>query len=167
MTNRRAPGGGRKQIPTALKQLHGNPGRRPLNEDEPKPEPLLPKAPAHLSDEALKEWHRAGAFLLNLGLISDLDLAAFAAYCTSYGRWVEAEQSLKDFGVMLKSPNGFPIQSPYLAVANRAMEQMRSLLSEFGMSPTSRTRVSAAPADPEDDEFERWLRKSEQRRAER
>ena len=165
MTNRRAPGGGRKQTPTALKKLQGNPGRRPLNKDEPKPETLLPEAPAHLSEEALKEWHRAGGFLLNLGLISDLDLAAFAAYCTAYGRWVEAEQSLKDFGVMLKSPNGFPIQSPYLAVANRAMEQMRSLLADFGMSPASRTRVSAVAAEPEDDEFARWLRKSEERKA--
>ena len=54
---------------------------------------------------------------------------------------------------MLKSPHGFPVQSPYLAVANRAMEQMRSLLSEFGMSPASRTKVSVEPI-PEDDEFE-------------
>ena len=56
---------------------------------------------------------------------------------------------------MLKSPNGFPVQSPYLAVANRALEQMRSFLNDFGMTPASRSRVSAMPADPPDDEFER------------
>jgi P27 family predicted phage terminase small subunit len=144
---------GRKPDPTRLKLLKGNPGKRLLNDNEPKPSPRLPRVPEHLSDEAKKEWRRAGRFLLNLGLVSDLDLAAFAAYCTAYGRWVEAEQALKTYGLMLKSPHGFPVQSPYLAVANRAMEQMRSLLAEFGMSPASRTRVSVEPI-PEDDEFE-------------
>jgi P27 family predicted phage terminase small subunit len=154
----RAPGGGRKPTPTNLKLLRGNPGHRPLNEHEPKPQPRLPRAPAHLSDAAKKEWTRAGRFLLQLGLVSDLDLAAFAAYCTAFGRWVEAEQALNTHGVLVKSPSGFPMQSPYLAVANRAMEQMRSLLGEFGMSPASRTRVSASPLVGEEDEFEQYMR---------
>src|SRR4051794_36404854 len=126
MTTRR-PGGGRKRTPTSLKLLTGNPGKRPFNADEPKPAPRLPNAPTHLNDAAKKEWRRSGPFLLQVGLMSDLDRAAFAAYCTAYGRWVEAEEALKTYGVMLKSPNGFPVQSPYLAVANRALEQMRSL----------------------------------------
>ena len=127
-----------------------------MNQDEPQPQPRLPRAPAHLSAEAKKEWSRAGKFLLTLGLISDLDLAAFAAYCQAWGRWVEAEQALKTYGVMLKSPNGFPVQSPYLAVANRAMEQMKSCLSDFGMTPASRSRVQGM-APPEIDPFEQFL----------
>ena len=149
---------GRKPKPTALKLLTNNPGRRPLNAREPQPRPRLPRAPDHLSGEARKEWSRAGKFLLALGLISDLDRAAFAAYCTAYGRWIEAEQALKTYGVMLKSPTGFPIQSPYLAVANKAMEQMRALLAEFGMAPASRTRVAGVPLDDEEDELEALLR---------
>ena len=146
---------GRKPKPTSLKLLQGNPGKRPMNEYEAKPEPRLPTPPVHLSKEARKEWRRSGAFLLQLGLISDLDRAAFAAYCTAYGRWIEAEEALRTYGVMIKSPNGFPMQSPYLSVANKAMEQMRSLLSEFGVSPATRTRVSAIPAPHDPDEFER------------
>ena len=38
-----------------------------------------------------------------------------------------------------------PMQSPYLAIANKAMEQMRAMLTEFGMSPSSRTRVHVTP----------------------
>ena len=125
-----------------------------MNENEPKPEPRLPSPPAHLSKEARREWRRSGAFLLQLGLISDLDRSAFAAYCTAYGRWIETEDALRTYGVMIKSPNGFPMQSPYLSVANKAMEQMRSLLSEFGMSPATRTKVSAIPQPHEPDEFE-------------
>jgi P27 family predicted phage terminase small subunit len=145
---------GRKPKPRNLKLLQGNPGKRPLNEDEPKPAPRLPRPPEHLGEEAKKEWRRAGRFLLQLGLVSDIDRAAFAAYCQAWGRWVEAETALKTYGVMLKSPNGFPVQSPYLAVANRAMDQMKSLLSEFGMSPASRTRVVGLGTQEEPDEFE-------------
>jgi phage terminase small subunit len=35
------------------------------------------------------------------------------------------------------------MQSPFLAVANKALEQMRAFLNEFGMTPASRTRVHA------------------------
>jgi P27 family predicted phage terminase small subunit len=144
--------------------LRGNPGRRPLNEHEPKPKVGVPKPPAHLSPVAKQEWRRAGRLLRDMGLISDLDLAAFALYCTAWARWIEAEQALSTYGLMLKSPNGFPIQSPYLAVANRAMDQIRSLMSEFGMSPATRTRVSALPEDDSDDPMEQLLRKMEQPR---
>ena len=37
------------------------------------------------------------------------------------------------------------MQSPYLAVANKAMEQIKAMLTEFGMSPSSRSRVTVAP----------------------
>ena len=37
---------GMKGKPSALKELQGNPGRRPLNADEPKPQPGRPAVPA-------------------------------------------------------------------------------------------------------------------------
>jgi P27 family predicted phage terminase small subunit len=98
-----------------------------------------------------------------MGLLSKIDRAALALFCQAWARWVEAEEALKRYGVMVKSPNGFPMQSPYLAVANKAMEQMRALLAEFGMSPSSRTRVHATPQVDEEDELEQWLRRGAQR----
>ena len=136
---------GRRPVPTKLKMLRGNPGRRPLNDWEPEPEVKLPKPPEHLSDEAKREWRRAGKLLFAIGLMSALDRAALAGYCTAYARWVEAEEALKTYGVVVKSPSGFPIQSPYLAIANKALEQMRGFLVEFGMTPASRARVHAEP----------------------
>jgi P27 family predicted phage terminase small subunit len=156
------PGQGRKPVPTALKVLHGNPGKRSLNPNEPKPELKLPPVPAHLSEPAKKEWRRLGRQLLRMGLVTEIDRPALALLCQAWGRWVEAEDALKRYGVMVKSPAGFPMQSPYLAVANKAMEQMRSLLSEFGLTPASRTRVSAIEVH-EEDEFEALLRRREAR----
>ena len=50
----------------------------------------------------------------------------------------------------------------------RAMEQMRSLLSDFGMSPASRSRVSGMPqVDEEDNEFDRLFGRGAELRAAR
>ena len=39
---------GRKPKPTGIKQLEGNPGKRKLNEREPKPEKKAPSCPKWL-----------------------------------------------------------------------------------------------------------------------
>ena len=51
---------GRKPKPTALKELEGNPGKRPLNDREPKPEKKAPPCPKWLNDDAKKEWRHTG-----------------------------------------------------------------------------------------------------------
>jgi hypothetical protein len=48
---------------------------------------------------------------------------------------------------MVKSPTGYPIQSPYLAIANRQADLMVRVASEFGFTPASRSRISAPPPD--------------------
>jgi len=49
---------------------------------------------------------------------------------------------------MIKSPQGFPIQSPYLSIANRQAEIMMRIASEFGFTPPSRSRISAPTEAP-------------------
>ena len=109
-----------------------------VSDERPK---RMPPAPSHLTDDEKKEWRRIGRQLLEAGLITRMDTDVLAAYCKAYVRWVEAEASVRKFGTIIKSPNGFPMQSPYLAVANKAMEQMRSLMSELGLTPASRVRI--------------------------
>jgi phage terminase small subunit len=40
---------------------------------------------------------------------------------------------------IVKSPSGYPIQSPYIAIANRQAEIMMRIASEFGFTPASRS----------------------------
>jgi P27 family predicted phage terminase small subunit len=91
--------------------------------------------------------------LSRLGLLTSIDATAFAAYCTVKARWLEAEQALTKTGTVVKSPSGYPILSPYLSVANRALEQMRMYLIEFGLTPASRTRISVRPSEEENGPF--------------
>ncbi len=120
------------------------PGMSSRRPDRPKDGPVtrLPPCPPHITGEARKEWSRTGKKLVAFGLVTDIDRSALAIYCQAWGRWVEAEEQLTKFGTVIKSPNGYPIQSPYLAIANKAMDQMAKILVEFGMSPSSRSRVT-------------------------
>jgi P27 family predicted phage terminase small subunit len=55
---------------------------------------------------------------------------------------------------MVKSPSGYPVQSPYVSIANRQTEIMMRIASEFGFTPASRSRISA-PVQEQDDLFSR------------
>lgn len=133
---------GRKPKPTLYKELAGNPGHRPLNDREPIAPSDLPECPEHLQDEARAEWFRIGAALNVMDLLTSADHALLEAYCVTYARWLEAEGMVKKFGMIVKSPDkGFPMTSPYLHVANSSLEQLRKLAVEFGLSPSSRSRI--------------------------
>lgn len=136
-----------------------------MSQHEPTPEPAIPPCPEELSDEAKKEWERVSAELLPMGLLSHIDRAALAGYCQAWATWIDAQTALRQYGVIIKSPNGFPMQSPYLSVANKAFEQMRMMLTEFGMSPSSRTRVHAIPPKKEPNALERLRERHNQSEA--
>jgi len=140
---------GRKPKPTAVKVLEGNPGKRALNGHEPIPRRRLPRCPDHLSETAKREWRRVAGELYDAGLLTGVDRAALAAYSQAWGRWVEAEEKLTKTGAVIKTSNGNPIQNPYLAIANRAVEQMYKFAVEFGMTPSSRSRIHVEPPDKE------------------
>ena len=136
---------GRRPTPTRLKMLTGNPGKRPLNEDEPRPDANIPDCPPELGPVARAEWDRLVGELAALRLLTNLDRAALAAYCGAYALWAEATVQIEKYGAMIKSPTGFPIQSPYLAIANRQAEIMMRIASEFGFTPASRSRIATPP----------------------
>ena len=107
------------------------------------------ECPPELGPVAQREWHRLAGELAALRLLTNLDRAALAAYCGAYALWAEATEAIQKYGAMIKSPTGFPIQSPYLAIANRQAEIMMRIASEFGFTPASRSRISTpSPTEP-------------------
>lgn len=141
---------GRKPKPTHLKLITGNPGRRPLRMDEFRPAANIPPCPKHLKGEARKEWLRVSRLLLEHCMVADVDRGALAMLCTLWDRYVTAEDMIYkakeaapgSAGLFVKTPNGFPVQSPWLAVSNRAIEQYKSMCNEFGLTPAARVRVT-------------------------
>ena len=144
---------GRKPKPTALKMLEGNPGGRPLNEAEPKPQKKAPRCPPWLEDEAKREWKRMAKVLEQMGLLTEMDMAAFAGYCQAYARWKEAEEFLTQHGSMVRTPNGYLQQVPQVSIAQTNMKIMLKFCEQFGLTPSARSRIvgSEGAADPADD----------------
>lgn len=149
---------GRKPIPTSLKILRGNPGKRKLNRHEPRPAPAIPTCPRELDRAAKTEWKRLAKILAELGLLTQCDRGSLAAYCAAYSRFISAERDVGKYGSVILSPDKkWPTKSPYLCVAEAAAEQMRKFGAELGLSPSSRSRLKTGPPDAGDDEFERFL----------
>jgi P27 family predicted phage terminase small subunit len=106
--------------------------------------------PPCLGDEARKEWQRLSKELAELGLLTGLDRGLLAAYCQAHALWVEAVSSIERYGTMIKSPNGYPMQSPCVAVANKQVDIMVRIAAELCMTPSSRTRIRVGAKAPED-----------------
>jgi P27 family predicted phage terminase small subunit len=134
--------------PTAWRRMEGNRGKKAWNRAEPIPPEGVPDCPEHLSEEARAEWHRLVDTLVGMGVITIVDRAVLAAYCQAYGRWVEAEQKLRETPVLFKTPSGYVQQSPWLNIANRQMELMGRYMAEIGLTPASRSRI-VATVNPE------------------
>lgn len=150
---------GRKPEPTALRVLRGNPGKRPLPAGEPKPLALDSLEPPDWLDlEARQEWVRLAPVLQRLGVLTETDVGALAAYCEAWATWKGATQKIRQFGMVVKSKEGeLPVVSPYVKIAHNALLQMRGLLVEFGMTPSSRVRVHTKKTDPlEEPAISKW-----------
>ena len=146
---------GPRPTPTALKLVKGNPGKRATNKQEAVVALAEPTPPVFLSDEAKVEWGRVIGTLYRAGLMTEIDRAALAAYCQSYGRWAQAERALARMaekdpmngGLIIRTKSDNAIQNPLVGIANKAKADVVKFAAEFGMTPSARSRVSANPDD--------------------
>lgn len=122
--------------PAELKQLRGNPGKRPIN-DPPKSEAMVPECPEELSHLA-EQWNHYGKILADLGILRETDTLAWESLWRTWERYLgaikEGKNELQYLGMVIK------------------------LLDHFGMSPSSRSSlVVEAPKAP--DEFSEFLKR--------
>lgn len=146
---------GRTRKPTQQKALMGNPGRRPLNENEPTADKGIPDMPQGLSAAAEQEWHRIIPILQRMDVLTVAYSAAVAGYCQAYARWLDAEADIVDNGSIIEEPiirrrrgeddeiaGHKRKKNPAVAIANESMKIMRAFLSDFGLSPASLSKVT-------------------------
>ena len=160
---------GRRALPANVHLLRGNPSKKSaasLLDGELRPPVEVPGCPKHLNDEAKREWRRITRHLEALGLISQIDRAALAGYCSTWADYVWAERRIAalngadptrptpegqaadqtgERGRIWDTPSGYKQISVPMQIRNRALEMMAKFLAEFGMSPAARSRVT--PSD--------------------
>ncbi len=147
---------GRKPKPTALKLLAGNPGRRPLPKHEPQPKRVMPSAPEHLSRQAAIAWGSMGVRLDRLGVLTENEPEALEELCECYAEILTLRSDIAEHGRFqtITTTAGDKVDKPraqYTALCD-ASRRFQSLMNDFGLTPSSRTRVStvldADNADP-------------------
>lgn len=149
---------GRKPLPTQLKLVKGTARPHRLNDAEPKPTVAIPEAPSHLDERGAAKFAAMAAMLARCGVMTELDAGALARYAVVWGRWIDAEVEVRRRGPVVKTEAGNIVQNPFLAVANRCLAQMAQIEGEFGLTPSSRSRIRMAEPDDRADPFEEYLR---------
>lgn len=158
---------GRRPLPTAIKKLAGNPGRRPLNEAELQPDTGAPEKPKGMHPGASREWDRVVPMLLKLGVLTRVDGKGLMAYCDAYAIMEEARKDYRKHGLMIDTPvfgkDGEPLmdsdgdmvfvhkKNPSFEIWNAAAKTMAKFLIEFGLTPAARAKLKISPpkeADP-------------------
>jgi P27 family predicted phage terminase small subunit len=140
---------GTRPRPTALKILL-NTRRSRVNRDEP--QPPAPDAstfdtpPPELDGEtvAAAEWRRLAPMLRQARQITEADRSALIAACLEWGRYIDATKKTQTLGPVVTGPNGYPMTNPFLSIAARALAACNKLWPELGLTPSSRSRVTAA-----------------------
>ena len=143
---------GRKPTPTPLKVVAGNPGKRPLPENEPKPQigPIEPPPAVADNDLALAEWNYIVPLMVSARIVSQVDRAALAAYCESYARWMACEDLANKSVPLVMGSNDVLKENPAMRVARLERRECIRYAAELGITPSARTRVVALPEDKMD-----------------
>jgi P27 family predicted phage terminase small subunit len=164
---------GRPPVPSRLKLLRGNPGKRPLNKNEPKPKAKPPRCPDWLHPEARKKWKQLAPELARLGLLTIVDGDVLAAYCQCFAELKAANDAITAEGRFVKVGGtalekkdgtveqvGYQLQPhPAVAMQRSALQQLKSFAALFGLDPSSRSKLHVGGAEAAD-ELAEFLSKS-------
>jgi P27 family predicted phage terminase small subunit len=149
---------GRKPVPEAAKRLAGNPGKRKIRPDLPAPagSPPMPKR-LRAEPAAVEKWNELVPILLGLGTLTTADGEALATLCEVYAAAQACLLELRAGGPVMHTDLGGVKPNPAGPLYRGLVSLQASLMGEFGLTPTSRTRLGAKEEKPVD-EVEDFLR---------
>lgn len=105
-------------------------------------------------------WDKLAPELERLGLFTVVDGEAFAAACQCWKTYVECVRYLKKHGLTYiytnKAGAENELERPQVKIAQKALDQFKAFCTEFGLTPSSRTRIDTKSLD-EDDPMEALL----------
>lgn len=153
---------GPPKTPSHLQLVRGNPSKRPINKKEPKPPSGVPPTPKYFDKRGKYWFKRMGEELNALGVMSTLDAKALEMLVEAYVEYRQHCETLDEEGytynVMSSMGDKLKKAHPAAAMKADAWKRIRAMLSEFGMTPASRAKVTMnTPA--EEDPFEAFLKK--------
>jgi P27 family predicted phage terminase small subunit len=132
--------------------------RKRKNAVEPLPPAGAPPMPQSVKDDpvAKQEWGEIVRILADMQILSQADKSLLRLYCETYSRYVRAHDMVRKYGEIIKTPEkGYPQVSPYMAILNRAQDQLFKLLETMGLTPVARARM--AIKDQSKQHLNKWV----------
>lgn len=137
----------RPRKPSAVKRAQGTDQPCRMNPLEPELPSSIPAPPDHLSEQAKAFWAEYGPLLFDMRVLSKADRAALEQLCETHAEIVALREEIRGLGSSTyKTTNtaGEMMHRPYPQVAQLSdlTRQLRGWLSDFGLTPASRSKVS-------------------------
>ena len=147
---------GRRPKPTALKILQGTnrgPARR-----EPSAPVGVPPMPERLKIDqvAVDKWAELADILSKMGVLTTGDGEALATLCEVHSAEQSCLLQLRAGGAVMHTDLGGVKPNPAGPMYRSLVAMKASLLSEFGLTPSSRTKL-ATKAEVQKDELEAFF----------
>ena len=134
-----------KRIPDHLKVVKGTAQKCRMNPNAPAPDPGRPDAPDTLTARELYHFNRYLDLIAELGIDSPVDVDAVAMMAQLTVQIEETSEIINALGYTVEKTYSHGVNTvanPAVAQRERAMKALKVVLSEFGLTPASRMRVS-------------------------
>jgi P27 family predicted phage terminase small subunit len=140
---------GPKPVPTHLKVVRGERKDR-INTNEPKPNSAEPKCPSWLSPDAKRVFKRTATQLRLMGILFEADIDLITAYANAVVNYQKATEVVDQDGILVEGRRDGLVSNPAVRIQRDAATLIRMLASELGLTPSSRSRLSAGNDDAAD-----------------
>ena len=145
---------GRKRTSDSLKVIKGTdqPVRMTGNASGSIVISSVPLAPKHLNKEARKVWKSVATEMVNLRLLTTLNVMALAIYADLIAQYMKINSELDDTYLL----KGKSVQlHPLLIAKNMVISQIMKLSTEFGFTPAAQSRImgNLKATDEEQDQY--------------
>ena len=138
------------KTPTRLAELRGNPGRRPLPLDEPRPALATAHPPTDLQGPALAIWDERVPALVACDLVARVDVGHLARACRLEAR-ADALWAVGEAQAVLDSRLGERRQAQEITTALALYEAADRIWYRLGITPSERTHLRGqGPSEPKD-----------------
>ena len=142
---------GRPRKPTRLHLIEGTYRKDRSSPNEPQPELIIPKYSRGLSEAAKVYWDEVGNELYLMRILTRADKYLLRLLCDSLVNYDEDVKSLKKHQKIGSQTLTIKL---YSKLVRESWNQIMIALREFGLTPSSRTRISAIPEPEENNPWE-------------
>jgi P27 family predicted phage terminase small subunit len=134
---------GRKPMPDAMRLVkYSQPAKERMNFDQPE-YGIEIQCPDHFDEKRRDAWFSLVPNLIRAGVAKEVDVYSLEMLAEKWVEWRDAQDKVNNTGLVTKAPSGYPMMNPYYTISMQIGKELRMMLAEFGMTPSSRQRVVA------------------------